>query len=42
MTGRDDHPFAFTIWMVGGRVRCGLTYGETDEIGWSILKDRST
>jgi len=39
VTGRDHHPTAFTILMAGGGVRGGMTYGETDEIGWSITKD---
>jgi len=39
VTGRDHHPYAFSIWMAGGGVKGGLTYGETDEIGWSITRD---
>ncbi len=39
VSGRDHHPYAFTIWMAGGGVRRGLTYGETDELGWSIVRD---
>lgn len=39
VTGRDHHPGAFSLWMAGGGVRGGLTYGETDEIGWSIVRD---
>ena len=35
-TGRDHHPFAFTMLLCGGGIRGGLTYGRTDEIGWSI------
>jgi hypothetical protein len=38
-TGRDHHPFAYTIWMAGGGLKEGLTYGETDDIGWSITRD---
>jgi uncharacterized protein (DUF1501 family) len=38
-TGRDHHPAAFTMFMAGGGVKGGTTYGETDEIGWSITKD---
>ena len=38
-TGRDHHPFAFTILAAGGGLKGGLTYGETDEIGWSVVKD---
>jgi hypothetical protein len=38
-TGRDHHPFAFTLWMAGGGVRGGQILGETDEIGWSVTKE---
>jgi hypothetical protein len=39
VTGRDHHPFAFTIFMSGGGTRGGQVYGETDEIGWAPVKD---
>ena len=39
VTGRDHHPTAFTILMAGGGLKGGLTYGETDEIGWGVTKD---
>jgi len=35
-TGRDHHPFAFSIAMAGGGLKGGQVYGATDEIGWSI------
>lgn len=38
-TGRDHHPFAFTLWMAGGGVKGGTIYGESDEIGWGIARD---
>ena len=38
--GRDHHGDAFTMWMAGGGIKAGLTYGETDEIGFSGVKDR--
>lgn len=38
-TGRDHHPFAFTMWMAGGGIKGGTIYGETDDIGWNITKD---
>lgn len=41
-TGRDHHPFAFTILAAGGGLKGGQVYGETDEIGWSITKDPVT
>ncbi len=36
VTGRDHHPFAFTVWMAGGGVRAGAAVGRTDEFGWGI------
>ena len=39
VTGRDHHPFAFSVWMAGGGVRGGQVIGETDELGWGIAKD---
>lgn len=32
--GRDHHVDAFTIWMAGGGIKKGVSYGETDEIGY--------
>ena len=37
--GRDHHPQAFTVWMAGGGVRAGLTYGATDEFGFHIVEN---
>jgi hypothetical protein len=39
VTGRDHHPFAFTIWMAGGGVKAGQVLGKTDEIGWNVVED---
>ncbi|MEO1526338.1 MAG: DUF1501 domain-containing protein [Planctomycetota bacterium] len=33
--GRDHSPSAFTLWMAGGGVKPGMTYGETDPVGYS-------
>lgn len=37
--GRDHHPRAYTIWMAGGGVKKGFTYGQTDDFGYNIVKD---
>jgi hypothetical protein len=37
--GRDHHPYAYSIFMAGGGIRGGQVYGETDELGWGIVKD---
>ncbi len=38
-TGRDHHPFAFSIFMAGGGIKGGQVIGKTDEIGWNIVED---
>jgi hypothetical protein len=37
--GRDHHPYAFTIWMAGGGIKTGQTYGESDDIGFNVATD---
>ena len=37
--GRDHHGRCFTVWMAGGGVKPGMTYGETDDYGYNIVKD---
>lgn len=36
--GRDHHPRCFTVWMAGGGVKPGLTYGATDDFGYNITE----
>jgi hypothetical protein len=38
--GRDHHPNAFTMWMAGGGLKPGLMMGETDELGFNVVKDK--
>lgn len=33
--GRDHNPAAFTLWMAGAGIKAGVTYGETDEVGYT-------
>ena len=40
--GRDHHVDAFTIWMAGGGIRKGVSYGETDEIGYYPVNGKVT
>jgi hypothetical protein len=40
--GRDHHPHAFTMWMAGGGVRGGMTYGSTDEFGYYVAENKVT
>ena len=37
--GRDHNPNAFTIWMAGAGVKPGISYGETDEMGYQVLNN---
>jgi hypothetical protein len=37
--GRDHHPRCFSLWMAGGGVKRGFTYGETDEYGYNVVRD---
>jgi len=41
-SGRDHHPFGFTMWMAGGGIKGGTNYGETDEIGYHAAVDRTS
>lgn len=38
--GRDHSPSAYTIWMAGGGVKPGFTFGETDAIGYEAVGDK--
>ncbi len=35
--GRDHHPRCFTVWMAGGGVKPGITYGQTDDYAYNIV-----
>ena len=36
--GRDHHPRCFSIWMAGGGIKPGLTWGSTDDYGYNIVE----
>ncbi len=38
--GRDHHPNAFTMWLAGGGIKPGIVHGETDELGFQVVKDK--
>jgi hypothetical protein len=38
-TGRDHHILGFSVWMAGGGVKGGVTYGATDELGYRAVDD---
>ena len=37
--GRDHHPRCFTVWMAGGGVKPGMTYGTTDDFSYNITEN---
>ena len=37
--GRDHHPRCFTVFLTGGGIRPGLTYGQTDDFSYNIARD---
>jgi hypothetical protein len=39
MYGRDHHPRCFSAWVAGGGIQGGITYGETDDFSYNIVKD---
>ena len=36
--GRDHNPFGFSVWLAGGGVKGGTTYGATDELGYHAVE----
>ena len=36
--GRDHHPRCFTVWMAGGGVKAGVTYGATDDFAYNVTE----
>jgi hypothetical protein len=38
--GRDHHPYGFSIWLAGGGIKGGQTYGATDDFGYRAVTDR--
>jgi len=38
VTGRDHHPFSFSMFLAGGGLKGGLVHGASDEIGWGVAE----
>ncbi len=38
-TGRDHHPYGYSLWMAGGGIKGGQVVGKTDDIGWAPVED---
>jgi hypothetical protein len=39
-SGRDHNPFGFSVWLAGGGIKGGVTYGATDDIGLYAVENR--
>jgi hypothetical protein len=37
--GRDHHPYAFTVWLAGGGIKPGLTYGASDDLAMNAVEN---
>ena len=40
--GRDHHKYAFSLWMAGGGIKGGVTYGATDDFAYRVVEDPVT
>ncbi|MBA3311946.1 MAG: DUF1501 domain-containing protein [Planctomycetota bacterium] len=40
--GRDHNPYGFSVWLAGGGIRGGITYGATDELGYRAVEQPCT
>ena len=38
-TGRDHNSYGFTMWMAGGGIKGGMSYGSTDELGSTAVEN---
>lgn len=38
--GRDHNPFGFSVWLAGGGIKGGMTYGVTDDFGYKVVADK--
>jgi hypothetical protein len=39
--GRDHHPHCFSIWLAGGGIKAGTTYGATDDFGYFVTENKT-
>ena len=37
--GRDHNPYGFSIWLAGGGIKGGMTYGRTDDFGFKVVEN---
>jgi hypothetical protein len=41
-SGRDHNPYGFSMWLAGGGIKGGVTYGTTDDLGYRAVSDVAT
>lgn len=39
VNGRDHNPFGFSVWLAGGGIKGGMTYGRTDDFGFKAVEN---
>ncbi|QDT32108.1 DUF1501 domain-containing protein [Thalassoglobus polymorphus] len=39
VSGRDHHPFSYSMFLAGGGFRGGQVYGKSDELGWGVAEN---
>lgn len=39
--GRDHNPYGYSVWLAGGGIRGGVTYGATDEYGYRVVDGKA-
>ena len=37
--GRDHHPRCFTVWLAGGGIKGGMSYGRTDDYSYNVVEN---
>jgi len=40
LLGRDHFPDCYSMWLAGGGVKGGILYGESDDLGFSVARDK--
>ena len=37
--GRDHHPRCYSVWLAGGGIKPGITWGKTDDFGYNVVEN---
>ncbi len=38
--GRDHHPQSYSMWLAGGGIKPGMSYGQTDDLGFHVVENK--